>query len=238
MNVESIQQELSSLGDARLASFQQGFFKTNEGGYGAGDLFRGIRVPRLRELSRKHRNTSPVEAEQLLGSPYHEDRLLALLILVHRYPRSDERVKNEIYKSYLKNTRFINNWDLVDASAPHIVGRHLHQRSRATLYKLACSGGLWERRIAVMATAHFIKHGDFDDTLKIARMLLDDREDLVHKAVGWMLREIGKRDSAIEEDFLEAHYKRMPRVMLRYAIEKFPPSERRRYLRGEVEAKD
>lgn len=229
-----IQKEMSILGDSRTASFLQKFFKTGPGEYGAGDLFRGIRVPVLRKLAKEYRSLTLAEAKELLHSFYHEDRLLALLILVHHYSRSDDADKAKVYDLYLGNTRFINNWDLVDASAPHIVGDFLRDKDRDVLYRLAQSGDLWERRIAIMATFRFIKHGEVGETLKIAQMLLSDEEDLIHKAVGWMLREVGKRNLDAERRFLSSHCKRMPRVMLRYAIEKFPESERRRYLKGEV----
>lgn len=234
MVANSIQKELKALGDARAASFLQRFFKTGKGEYGEGDLFRGIRIPVLRKLAAAHQGIPLSEAEQLLRSAFHEDRMLALLILLRRYAKGDEAAREKIYKLYLKNTKFINNWDLVDVSAPHIVGRHLHGREKAPLYRLARSRSLWGRRIGMMSTFYFIRRGEFDDAIRIAEMLLKDKEDLIHKAVGWMLREIGKRSINAESDFLIAHHKQMPRTMLRYAIEKFPPDERGRYLRGEV----
>lgn len=188
----------------------------------------------LRSLAKEFQTITPGEAGRLLGSPFHEDRLLALLILVRLYSRGDEASREEIYRLYLKSTRFINNWDLVDSSAEHIVGAYLWDRPRASLGRLAQSALLWERRVAVMATFHFVKRGEFGETLNLARALLSDREDLIHKAVGWMLREVGKRDPAAEEEFLKEHYRSMPRVMLRYAIERFPEEKRRRYLKGEV----
>ena len=232
--VARITKELSSLTDSRTASFLKRFFKTNPGEYGDGDLFRGIRVPVLRKLAMEYHDLTLAEIEELLHSPYHEDRLVALLILARTYLRSDDTVKEKVYDVYLKNTRFINNWDLVDSSAPHIVGAFLWDKRRDVLCRLARSRDLWKRRIAIMATFHFIKRGEFTQTLKIAGMLLSDREDLIHKAVGWMLREVGKRNLRVEEEFLHKHYKRMPRVMLRYAIEKFPESKRRQYLQGKV----
>lgn len=236
MSVAKIQVELAELADPRTALGSQRFFKTGPGEYGAGDLFRGIRVPALRSLAKKHQHTSLSEAEQLLRSAYHEDRLLALLLLVRRYARGNEGTKAEIYQMYLDNTNFINNWDLVDLSAEHIVGAFLWDKDRTPLYCLAQSSSLWERRMAVMATFHFIKRGEFGETLKLAEVLLADREDLIHKAVGWMLREIGKRDLRAEEAFLQAHCRQMPRVMLRYAIEKFPTEKRAQYLKGEIGA--
>ena len=229
-----IQKRLKALGDPRVAAGSRRFFKTGPGEYGEGDLFRGIRVPVLRSLSKEYQSISLPEAGRLLGSAFHEDRLLALLLLVRLYSRGDEASREEIYRLYLKNTRFVNNWDLVDSSAEQIVGAYLWDKPRAPLRRLAQSEDLWERRVAVMATFHFIKRGEFGETLALARALLSDREDLIHKAVGWMLREVGKRDPGAEEEFLKEHYKRMPRVMLRYAIEKFPEEKRRRYLKGEV----
>lgn len=234
VTAEDVRAELSALGDAPVAAFLQGFFKTGAGGYGEGDLFRGVRVPIPRKLSVKYQDISFDENEILLRSPHHEDRMLALFILTRRFNKGDAATKKRIYQLYLRRTRFINNWDLVDVSAKEIVGAHLKGESRAPLRRLARSKNLWERRVAIMATFAFIKEGDFADTLEIARTLIDDPHDLIHKAVGWMLREIGRRDRKIEEAFLAAHCRRMPRVMLRYAIEKFSPRERARYLRGEV----
>lgn len=174
------------------------------------------------------------ETVELLESPLHEERLLALLIWVKAYQGGDGHEKEEIYRLYLGNTRFINNWDLVDLSAPQIVGAHLLGRSRKPLHLLARSDSLWERRIAVIASFHFIKQKQFDETLTLAGILLEDREDLIHKAVGWMLREIGKRNMSQEEGFLKEHYPRMPRTMLRYAIERFPEELRQAYLKGSI----
>jgi len=232
--IDEIQSQLVSLSNAEDGAFLQRFFKTGPGQYGEGDLFRGIRVPVLRRLCKAHQNIPLALAERLLHSAHHEDRLLALLILVRKYANADETGRVSIYTLYLDNTRFINNWDLVDASAEHIVGAYLIDKSRGPLYQLARSGSLWERRIAILATFHFIKRGKFDETLRIAENLLTDKEDLIHKAVGWMLREVGKRDLQKEEAFLGAHYPQMPRTMLRYAIEKFPPDKRLSYLKGTV----
>ena len=234
MKVAEIQKKLNGLGDFQTASFLQRFFKTGPEEYGAGDLFRGIRVPVLRKLVKEYQFLALTETEELLHSSYHEDRLLALLILVHSYSKGDDAIKTKVYDLYLRNAQFINNWDLVDSSAPHIVGAFLWAKDPEVLYGLARSSDLWKRRIAIIATFYFIKRGEFGETLKIARILLSDCEDLIHKAVGWMLREVGKQNLNAEESFLSNHYKRMPRVMLRYAIEKFPESQRQRYLRGEV----
>lgn len=232
MTAAEIKKELAGLADERVAAVSRRFFKTGPGEYGAGDRFRGIRVPVLRRLARAHRGISLHEAGRLLESDFHEDRLLALLLWIDIFAKGDDAVRARVYHLYLANTRRINNWDLVDASAAHIVGAFLRERPRDPIYRLARSADLWERRIAVIAPLHFIKRGEFTETLKIARVLLTDPEDLIHKAVGWMLREVGKRDRDAEEAFLRAHYRRMPRTMLRYAIERFPEHRRRQYLQG------
>jgi 3-methyladenine DNA glycosylase AlkD len=232
--IDEIQSQLVSLSNSEDGLFLQRFFKTGPGQYGEGDLFRGIRVPELRRLSIANQGISLEQAEGLLHSAYHEDRLLALLILVRKYGKADEAGRAAVYELYLRSTRFINNWDLVDASAEHIVGAYLSNRSQETLDHLARSHSIWKRRIAVLATFHFIKRGTFDATLRIAEILIADEEDLIHKAVGWMLREVGKRDMPREAAFLSAHCRQMPRTMLRYAIEKFPEEKRRRYLKGAV----
>jgi len=234
-SVSEIRQRLDALADPERASVSQRFFKTGPGEYGEGDVFRGVRVPLLRKLSREYRALSLDSADALLRSPIHEERLLSLFILVLRFQKAGSKEQRSIYSLYLKRLNRVNNWDLVDASAEHIVGAYLWDRSRAPLYRLAGSGVLWERRIAIMATFHYIKQHQFDDTLKIADMLLEDREDLIHKAVGWMLREIGKRDLPTEERFLIERYHRMPRTMLRYAIERFPEERRQAYLKGTIE---
>jgi 3-methyladenine DNA glycosylase AlkD len=184
----------------------------------------------LHRLAREYQQLPLRDVSALLGSSWHEERLLALLILVRQYARADTRTRNAIFRLYLRHTRHINNWDLVDCSAAQIVGAHLQDGDRGKLRELARSKLVWHRRIAVIATSHYIKRGEFDDTLTIARMLLDDPHDLVHKAVGWMLREVGRRDRAIEEAFLRKHVRRMPRTMLRYAIEHFPEKVRQTYL--------
>ena len=206
------------------------FFKTAPGEYGAGDKFIGIRVPVLRKLAREFRSLPLSATVELLQSPIHEERLLALIILVNASHRADEAGRAEIYKLYLAHLDRVNNWDLVDVSAPRIVGRHLEKRPRKILFRMSRSKNLWRRRVAVLATFHFIRLGDFADALRLAELLLDDGQDLMHKAVGWMLREIGKRDVAVLKRFLDLHAAQMPRTMLRYAIEKFPERERKRYL--------
>ena len=212
----------------------QRFFKTGPGDYGEGDRFRGIRVPVLRKLVRKYRHLPQSEAESLLLTDFHEDRLLALLLLIDRYDRGDDAVRGEIHRFYLEHTAWVNNWDLVDASAPLLVGHYLQDRPKDPLTRLAASGILWERRMAIIATFYFIKQGNLDETFRIAARLLGDPEDLIHKAVGWMLREAGKRDITAAEIFLRPHYRQMPRTMLRYAIERFPEDRRQAYLKGAV----
>lgn len=225
---------LQALGDPEQARVLQKFFKTGKGEYGEGDLFVGLRVPETRKLAKQYRSLALPETLLLLHSPIHEARLLALLILITAYQKGEAALQEQIYTLYLQNTRCINSWDLVDVSAENIVGTHLRYRNRSPLHELAASSLLWDRRIAIIATFHFIKCGEFDETLHIAELLLHDQEDLIHKAVGWMLREVGKRDRPSEEAFLAAHYKVMPRTMLRYAIEKFEEGLRQRFLRGEI----
>lgn len=232
ITVERIQAELRSLANADLAAGAVRFFKTGPGQYGEGDVFLGVRAADLHRLSRASKSLPLAEASRLLQSPIHEERSLALLILVRAAARASDDFRRKVYELYLANTAFVNNWDLVDCSAPPLVGAYLEDKSRRPLYRLARSKSLWERRIAIVATQHFIRHGDFADTLKIAALLLGDREDLIHKATGWMLREVGKRDTEPLEEFLHEHGRAMPRTMLRYAIERFPPEKRQAYLRG------
>ncbi len=234
LKAQDITQALRELGDPAIAEHSQRFFKTGKGEYGEGDRFLGIRVPALRREAKRFKELSLSETKKLLRSPLHEIRLCALLILVEHFRKGNSRVRADVYRCYLDNTRYINNWDLVDGSAPQIVGGYLQDRSRRPLYRLAGSADLWERRIAVMATLTFIKNRDFEDILALAERLLADDEDLIHKAVGWMLREVGNRDRPAEEAFLERHYERMPRTMLRYAIEKFPERRRQQYLKGRL----
>jgi 3-methyladenine DNA glycosylase AlkD len=234
MSVRRIQARLRELADPETARVLQRFFKTGAGQYGEGDVLRGIKVPVLRALAKEYQTLGLAGVEELLQSPVHEDRLLALLILVRAFAQGSDADRKEIYALYLKNLRWVNNWDLVDGSAEYIVGLYLMDRSRAPLYRLAASGIVWERRVAILSTFHFIKQHDFADTLKLAALLLADPEDLIHKAVGWMLREVGKRHLPTEEEFLQRHYRRMPRTMLRYAIERFPEPRRQRYLKGRV----
>ena len=230
MKIKVLQSRLRSLGNPRDAAFLAGFFKTGPGQYGEGDVFIGVRVPVIRKVAREFKDVPLAEVGQLLHSRIHEERLAALVVLVMRVNKADAATRKQIYDFYVANTRYINNWDLVDLSAPQVVGAYLEDKNRRPLYRLAKSSWLWDRRISILATFHFIRLKDFGDTLKIAKLLLADREDLMHKAVGWMLREVGKRDLAVLEGFLEKHCRVMPRTMLRYAIERFPERKRKLYL--------
>lgn len=229
---QKIEKQLKGLGDAATAAQSLRFFKTGPGQYGEGDQFLGIRVPALRKIAKEQIDTPLDDLVELLQSPFHEARLLALLTMTYQAKRGDKTLP--LYRAYLANTARINNWDLVDVSAAQIVGRHLFERSRKTLYKLAKSKSLWERRIAILSTFYFIRRDDFNETLALADILLHDEHDLMHKAVGWMLREVGKRDQKIEETFLLPRYKQMPRTMLRYAIERFDEPLRQKYLNGKM----
>jgi 3-methyladenine DNA glycosylase AlkD len=210
------------------------FFKTGKGEYGEGDEFLGIKVPESRKIAQEFKDLALSEIQELLNSKVHEERLIALFILTEQYRKGDEENKNAIYNFYLKSTKKVNNWDLVDLSAEKIIGAYLMDKDKKVLFKLARSKNLWERRIVIMSTFHFIKNGLFEITLEIADILLKDKHDLIHKAVGWMLREIGNRDLTVEESYLKKHYKYMPRTMLRYAIEKFPEQKRQAYLKGKI----
>ncbi len=235
MKAADVRKELQNMADPDKAAILQRFFKTGPGQYGEGDIFIGIMVPQSRQAAKKFSQLPLGEVRTLLYSRIHEERLVALLILALRYSRASSSIeKEEIAKFYLDNIKQVNNWDLVDLSAPNILGAHPVDRDkRRVLYRLAGSENVWERRIAIVATHHFIRNGDFSDTLKIAEMLLQDRHDLIHKAAGWMLREVGKRDAAAEEAFLEKHCSVMPRTMLRYAIERLPESKRLRYKKAD-----
>jgi len=199
MTNQKIKKRLKQLANKEKAEVLQRFFKTGPGEYGEGDVFIGVKVPDLRKVAKDFRDLAAEDVIVLLESIIHEERLLALLILVRKYVKGNETAKKRIYRLYLKKTKFINNWDLVDVTAHHIVGDYLMDKNKAPLYRLAKSEDLWERRIAILATFYFIKHGKYEETLKIAKILLTDKEDLIHKAVGWMLREIGKRDMIFEE---------------------------------------
>jgi 3-methyladenine DNA glycosylase AlkD len=225
-----IRRLLRATAGARDALFLQRFFKTGPGQYGEGDRFLGVRVPAIRRLTRYCDDLTLVELTSLLHSPYHEERLLALLALVRRFARGGPDQRRRVFELYLRETRFINNWDLVDLSAPHVVGIWLLTQDRSVLDELAASKDIWRRRIAVLATLAFIRQGQFQDTLRLCRRLLPDRHDLMHKACGWMLREVGKRDVGSLRAFLRDNAERMPRTMLRYAIERLPEKERKRWL--------
>lgn len=228
--LDQIISDLNSLADPERAKLLQRFFKTGKGEYGEGDIFLGIQVPVSRKVANKYLSLPLKEIQKLLNSKIHEHRLVALLIIVEKFKKADEKEKKQIFNLYLKNTKKINNWDLVDLSAPNIVGSYLIDKDKSILYKLARSKNLWERRIAIISTFAFIRKNEFTDSLNIAKLLLQDKHDLIHKAVGWMLREIGKRNQAVEEKFLKKYYKKMPRTMLRYAIEKFPKNKRKFYM--------
>jgi len=230
----ALRAELHALGSPGRAIHSLRFFKTGPGEYGHGDKFLGLTVPEMRTLARKYRDLDDDDAVALLDSPWHEDRLVALILLVNAYGRADPPRRKRIHRAYLANTRHINNWDLVDASAGQIVGAHLDHADIALLKRLARSKDIWERRIAIVSTFAFIKRDQFRPTLTIAAMLIGDSHDLIHKAVGWMLREVGKRDRGALDGFLKKHYHEMPRTTLRYAIERHPESLRKRYLAGKV----
>jgi 3-methyladenine DNA glycosylase AlkD len=234
LTATEIRRRLREHARPEIVSILQSFFKTGRGQYGEGDRFIGVKVPGVRTVCRECRGASLPAVRTLLRSRVHEERLLALLLLIEAFKVGTEIERRRIYEFYLAHTAFINNWDLVDASASQIVGAWLYGRSTAPLTKLARSSSLWERRIAIIATFENLKRGDLRETLRIADMLLDDEHDLIHKAVGWLIREVGKRDGGVEREFLRTRYKRMPRTMLRYAIERFPEAERRRYLLGQV----
>jgi 3-methyladenine DNA glycosylase AlkD len=232
ITLTSLKREARDLADPAVAARSRTYFRTGPGEYGEGDAFLGLRVPTLRTLVKKYRTLEYTDALKLLKSEWHEERLLGALLLVSAYERGDARQKARIHRECLRNAKRINNWDLVDSSAPQIVGAHLTPANVGLLVKLAKSKNLWERRIAIIATQYFIRKKEFRPTLTIAELLLDDSEDLIHKAVGWMLREVGNRDRDILDGFLSRHYPRMPRTMLRYAIERYPEKDRKAYLAG------
>ncbi|MFH1604129.1 MAG: DNA alkylation repair protein [Pseudomonadota bacterium] len=229
-----VRSALRALADPERARNSAWFFKTGRGQYGAGDRFRGIRVPEQRRIARQFRALPLAEAALLLASPYHEDRFTALEILVAQYDAGDATARERIFRFYLAHTRRINNWDLVDTSARYIVGAHLRQRSRRLIYRLARSHNLWERRIAMVSTHAWIQDGDTADAYAIAKLLLDDEHDLIHKAVGWSLRQCGDRSREALLRFLQGHYARLPRTALRYAIEHLPQVQRKAILSGHV----
>jgi len=228
--LSNLKQDLKKLSNPEKAKILQGFFKTGKGQYGEGDIFLGITVPQSRSIAKKYSSLELNKTQQLLNSKIHEERLIALFILIENYPNNQK----EIFNFYLSKTKQINNWDLVDLSAPKIVGKFLKDKPREILYELAKSKNLWEKRIAIVSTYTFIRDNDFEDTFKISEILLNDKHDLIHKAVGWMLREIGKRNQEILETFLKQNYNRLPRTTLRYAIERFEETKRKDYVKGEI----
>lgn len=236
--LKSLKNELKMLKDSKKAIVLKSFFKTGKGEYGEGDIFFGITVPKTRTVAKKYfKEITLNETEELLRSKIHEERLCALLIMVEKFDSKETgEEKKTVFRTYLKNTKFINNWDLVDLSAHEIVGNYIYNTpsEREILKRLAESKNLWEKRIAIVSTYHFIYRKSYENTLKISKILLHDEQDLIQKAVGWMLREVGKRDLGAEERFLEENYRTMPRTMLRYAIEKFPKAKRKEYLEGRI----
>lgn len=229
-----LRKKIKSLGNPEISKTMKWFFKTGKGDYGEGDVFVGLKVPTQRKLAQEFRDLAFADLKMLLSSPVHEERLISLFILVDRFAKSSEKEKQIIFRFYLKNRKGINNWDLVDLSAPKIMGKYLLEKDKSILFKFALSKNLWERRIAILSTYEFIRNEDYYTTLRIAEILLEDNHDLIHKAVGWMLREIGNRNLMAEENFLKIHYNKMPRTMLRYAIEKFPETKRKKYLQGKI----
>ncbi len=210
------------------------FFKTGKGQYSEGDKFRGVSMPDIRKVAKANKDANFSKIQKLLDSPIHEERMCGLVILVYKYKTSNEKRKKQIFNFYIKNRKAINNWDLVDVTTPNIVGDYLFDKDKKLLYKYAKSTSLWERRIAILATFAFIRKNEFKDTLTISKILLKDKEDLIHKAVGWMLREIWKRDNKVVENFLQKNYSQIPRTTLRYSIERMPEKKRKNYLDGKI----
>ncbi|MFV0338433.1 MAG: DNA alkylation repair protein [Chthoniobacterales bacterium] len=232
MTSKKIRQLLHSQSNPATAKQYKRFFKTEKGDYAENDRFLGIRIPVLRKYAKEYREILLSEVIPLLQSPYHEERMFALLLLVEKFTKGTPQDKKATYQTYVKHISRVNNWDLVDTSAPYIVGAYLEDKDRHPLYTWVKSPNLWKRRIAILSTFHFIRKNDFHDALELSSILLHDKEDLIHKAVGWMLREIGNRDQNVERHFLNKHHQTMPRTMLRYAIEKFSEKERKKYLNG------
>ena len=231
MTAEFILNELFSVANPEKALLLQRFFKTGKGQYAEGDVFLGLVVPLSRSIARANKETPLSELQLLLDSPYHEARLVALVIIVERFKKASSSGRTELFGFYLRNAARINNWDLVDVTCPHVVGAYLLDKDRSVLYSLAGSSLLWEQRIAIVSTIAFIRSKQFDDTLALSEMLLSHKHDLMHKAVGWMLREVGKRDKVTLLSFLERNATRMPRTALRYAIEHFPGEERMYFMK-------
>ena len=228
--IKIIKEEFKRLSEQERAAHLQKYFKTGKGEYGEGDVFLGLRVPTIRNIAKKFNTLSIDEAKEFLQSPYHEERLFALFVLIDLFKKAKEKDRKKIYDLYLKNTNFINNWDLVDASSPTILGGYLFDKNRSLLYDLANSDNLWKQRIAIISTLYFIRRNDFYDTLAISELLLHHQHDLIHKAVGWMLREVGKQDMNVLREFLNENINTIPRTTLRYSIERMNESERKKYL--------
>lgn len=229
--MNSMKSELQALSDSKKAIILQGFFKTKPGEYGAGDVFLGVTVPQTRKVAKKFSNLSFPSLKPFLSSKIHEERLVALFILVEKFRKATEKERKEIVCFYLSNLKAVNNWDLVDLSADKILGEYLLDKDKKILHEFSISDNLWERRIAIISTFAFIKRGQIEDTFEIAKTLINDKHNLIHKAVGWMLRECGKRNQKALEDFLKENSAKMPRTMLRYAIEKFPENKRKAFLK-------
>jgi 3-methyladenine DNA glycosylase AlkD len=230
-----LQTSLRKRANPEKISIYKNFFKTGKGEYGEGDVFIGVTVPDNRSVAQDFINIELNELLPILKSEVHEDRMCALLVLVYKFQKSKEEMEREkIVKFYLDNKYAGNNWDLIDCVVDKILGPWLINKDKSLLYQYAKSNNLWEKRMSIIATFYFIKNNKFEDTLEISKILLKDKHDLIHKAVGWMLREIGKRDLKVEESFLKKYYKQMPRTMLRYAIERFPENKRKAYLKGEI----
>jgi len=234
MSLREFRKKIDSESNKQQVKTSQWFFKTGKGEYGEGDVFAGIKMPLQRKIAKDFENLNYNDVRELMSSKIHEERMIGLLILQGKYEQGDENEKEKAFNFYIHNRKGINNWDLVDISAPKIVGTHLLERDKILLYDFARSKNLWERRIAILSTFTFIRAEKFETTFKISDILLNDDHDLIHKAVGWMLREIGKKDLYAEEKFLKPRYKKMPRTMLRYAIEKFPEIKRRKYLLSKI----
>jgi 3-methyladenine DNA glycosylase AlkD len=233
MTGAALRRELKAAGTPERATGASRYFKTGKGQYGEGDIFLGVTVPVLRAIVKKYKTLPLADVEKLLSIGEHEVRSAALLILVAQYEKGDEAQRKQILKMYLRNTQYINNWDLVDCSCREIVGGHLKTGSRTLLTRLAKSKSMWERRIAMISTMALVQDGDFDDALRVAELLLDDTHDLIHKAIGWVLRVVGDKDRTALLRFLETHYNRVPRTSLRYAIEHFSLEQRKRLLAGD-----
>ncbi|MDH3353470.1 MAG: DNA alkylation repair protein [Nanoarchaeota archaeon] len=234
--MKTLKKDLRKQSDKDRVRISQSFFKTERGQYGEGDIFLGVTVPKQRLIAKEAaKRISLEDIQKLLSSKIHEERFISLLLLIERYKKANEEERKSIFSFYINNAKKINNWDLVDVSAPKIIGRYLlEKKDRIILFKLSKSENLWEKRIAIVSTFEFIRKNQFNETLEISKILLKDKHDLIHKAVGWMLREIGKRDRKSLEKFLSENYGNLPRTTLRYAIERFPEDLRQKFLKGNI----